>query len=631
MALLRDLRESLFGDLSAALLCFILSVLALVSCSHILCIPLAGWPVVLVFLGTCLLYGYRRSAPWQWRGMAAFVGVVLGCFLLNLCLLPTPSNDAELYHYPAIIALFRGWNPVYQSTLEGLTPFIDDPRIHYFHILFQSKGSWYFSFAFFRLTHLLDGGFMLAFLAATIGFCGWRRGFRAWFPGLSDWCGNLFSLLILLSPWCIFSIGDPMSDGIVYHLTVALCGEVLATVKKTTRPAILRLLWLSVLLVSIKFTAIVPAVLIVLALLGITLTRQGLQAVWRTWRMPLLFSGVLLVFLNVSPFITNTLHYASPLYPVIAWGEAKHNITGDFDEMNADRAEMNRLTRWLYAYVSKDLTANYFKRTRHCETWTPKVKAPEGIEGFGPCFRGLFTASCLLALVLAMWHWCKGRRPTGDLWALVILCSALTASSFVLPVKYIGYGRYAFGLYIAAFTLPYLLARLLRLSGRWMAWVFLPAVILLISACRLLYPSLGRLLLLSVQNAVAMEQMLREPQREAIILDPSDRSALKFWLTYTLPKPITYVSKIEKPLHSMHMANFTYTCALMEAPTLPNARMTAVGPGYDWSNYDRAMIASRMKAYIKEDFLPWLRHHPFAYPKAIFTIRKAQWMREFAE
>lgn len=615
----RDLLDGLFEGLDRQLMVFIGVVIGLTALVFLFGGRLGAWilPSSVVVVG-----GLTWLKKGTWRAPALFLGTLFGCFVVSLFLFPTPATDAAAYHYPAIYALAKGWNPIWAGTEVALSDVLGGLCGKLSHITLQSKGTWYFAAACYRCTNIFDSGNALGVLAMVIAGIAWFKGWRMWVPNGSRVLAVGVTVVAIASPWCLFSVGDPMIDGIVYHLTLALLGYVLVFLCVPTRGNVFALLFVGMLMCSMKFTALIPVALALLVCLLGNLWIEGRVGMRRNWLGPALVTAVLALSLNVSPLVTNAARFGSPLYPVVVFGECEPiNLTADFDAQNADRAMMGRFSRWAYAFVSKCAITGYYNAVLGRSDFRPTIQAPEGIEGFGGVFRGVFIAMTLVLLFMVGWQAFKGRLSSPFCLGL-ILYGVLVLSSLLVPIKYVGYGRYVFAFYLSVFIgclLVYVGVRN-RVVGTLLVVVF--AVFIGISSGRLLVPSVGRLVLLSVQNTVVMAHLLNEDRDEAYFLEPKERPALRLWIESVYPGKVRYVETLPAALHVAKIANFTYTCGTRTPVEFPPLRYGA-GSG-EWVNYDRAEIARRLKAYVAQDFLPWLFRHIACYPKAIIVLRWGQ-------
>ncbi len=558
------------------------------------------------------------------RDAVCFVAVTGVVFLFAMLLLPTPSTDGGHYHYPAILALAQGWNPIYEGTNAGLSRFVDIAKLS--HVTVQCKGAWYFAAACMRGSGFFDcGSTMLGVFAMVIAFCWWRRAWRIWHPSFPRGIATVLAIAMTVTPWCLFSIGDPMIDGASSHLLIALVGAALVAIKEKTMDDILGFAWLSVATVSLKLTAL-PLVVLLGAFMLAALARQFGFGIWMKI---FLSAGLLLLTINVSPFVTNTVHHGSPLYPTVTFGKAGENLTADFDEQNADRASMGRLGRWAYAFLSKEGTGLCYRLKTGRQDFRPTVLAPEGIEGFGAVFRGVF--SCMVIILLTLFLTGRARYEKDEKLCLLLL-GVLVLSSFVVPLKYIGCGRYVAGFFVTPYVGALLAARWISRQSVGATCALTVAFFMMFASARLLLPSAGRLALLSVQNVFALDCLAREnPGACAAEFSLPENSALRHWLRAAYPRRVRFVERLSPGLKPFMVANFSYTCGLRESLPLPPVHWTQVQSDSPWVNYDRAAIAKRLASYVKNDFLPWMLRHPFDYFGALMRLRKAQFTAFFKE
>ncbi len=616
-----DLLRSFFGRFESRLMSFMLFVMLGVGIVKLCCINALGFAWWLA-LGSVIIGTWRITR--SGRNVACFVFVTSIAFLFAAILLPTPSTDGGHYHYPAILALAKGWNPIYEGTNAGLSRFVDIAKLS--HVTVQCKGAWYFAAACMRGTGFFDcGSTVLGLFAMVIAFCWWRRAWRIWHPSFPHGVATLLAIATTVTPWCLFSIGDPMIDGASSHLLIALVGATLVAIKEKTIDDVLGVVWLGVATVSLKLTAL-PLVALLGVFVSMALARQFGAGVWMKI---FLSAGLLLLAINASPFITNAVHHGSPLYPTVTFGQAGENLTADFDEQNADRASMGRLGRWTYAFFSKEGTGLCYRLKTGRQDFRPTVLAPEGIEGFGAVFRWVF--SCMTVVVLMLSLAGRARREKDEKLCLLLL-GILVLSSFTMPLKYIGCGRYVAGFFVAPHVGALLAARWVSRETVGAACALAVAVFMAFASARLLLPSAGRLALLSVQNVFALDCLAMEnPGARVAEFSLPENSALRYWLQAAYPGRVRFVDRLSPDLKPFMTANFSYTCGLRESLPLPPVHWTQIQSDSPWVNYDRAAIAKRLASYVKNDFLPWMLRHPFDYFGALMRLRKAQFTAFFKE
>lgn len=134
--------------------------------------------------------------------------------------------------------------------------------------------------------------------------------------------------------------------------------------------------------------------------------------------------------IGASPYVTSSVNYKSPFYPALSLS-AKYpaiDLTGDFNG-NADAMEMGYLARTSYAWFSKSLTEKVCSILYGKPDFAPEFYVCRGCEGFGAFFRVSMVAS-LVALALS-----KKNLAT-------CICLYLVATTFLAPLKYIGFARY---------------------------------------------------------------------------------------------------------------------------------------------------------------------------------------------
>lgn len=403
------------------------------------CIGVWQWwmAVGMVTIGIGLWAKRKAISPWPSLCLWGLFFVVLYLFA-NLFSARAGMDDV-CYHYPAMRLLIEGWNPVTAPTPELLAASmgIDIAELRWLHVLFMSKGVWFFN----SVANLFTGNpYNLTFPLFPFLFvvvCGelWRL-MRS-FPVFVRLLG-----CILLYVWC------PSSNGIV-DATICLAG--IGVVSSMTRclrgesnvwlPMMVFTFWMMVAKQMGLLTCFIFWVVFLL-LLVLKQRKTLLKAV-------LCGSGCTLLFLTVcvTPYITSWIHYEHPFYPAMTKDAERFpvmDITSDFKICNEDAKQMGHFGSFCNAYVSPMLTQAYYKWKLDQESFAPNRYVweqghPGGYSGnleerrftapFPNGMRWKILLSYILFFILA-------KRE------LRLLGFFILAAMFAFPTPYLGYLRY---------------------------------------------------------------------------------------------------------------------------------------------------------------------------------------------
>ncbi|MCE5285878.1 MAG: hypothetical protein LLG02_08535 [Pelosinus sp.] len=340
------------------------------------------------------------------------------------------SFDGEVYHQEAVIKLVHNWNP-FQEQLIKVEADSPDLLNHY------AKGPWIYEAALYKATSAIENTKVFNFLLLSAAFCFTLAALKSQskikYPAL-------FSVLLTLNPVMVYQTLSFYIDGQLGSLLLCFLALAFMITQRRDSYLYIGLVMTIVLLANVKFTGVVYAVCgggLLISWLWSLQQRSRIFPVIKTGLIGLLLAVCLAGF---NPYVTNTLYYGHPFYPLYGAG------TNNMDIMTSNSPKsffiMNRYEKLFYAAFSKSENA--------VELDLPQLKVPFTYEkreveffltatdtrigGFGPLFGGLLIFSALLFLVL--WR----RQRQRGLYAVAV-ASTIFLSAIVNPEAW--WARYA--------------------------------------------------------------------------------------------------------------------------------------------------------------------------------------------
>jgi hypothetical protein len=340
------------------------------------------------------------------------------------------SYDGEVYHQEAVIKLVNEWNPFYEHLRKVET---DSPDLlnHY------AKGPWIYEAALYKATSAIENTKVFNFLLLAGAFCFTLAALKS-YPKIKY--PVLFSVLLTLNPVMVYQTLSFYIDGQLGSLL--LCFMALACMIMLRRDIYLYigLIMTIVLLCNVKFTGVVYAA-----------CGGGLLILW-LWALgqqsrifPVIKTGLIGVFLAVcltgfNPYITNTVYYGHPFFPL--YGAGQNNM--DIMTSNSPKSflTMNRFEKLFFAAFAKSenavgldwpaLKLPFTFEKREIEFFFTATDTR--IAGFGPLYGGMLIVSVLL--LLALWRY---QRQKGLYTAAII--GTVFLSAIINPEAW--WARYA--------------------------------------------------------------------------------------------------------------------------------------------------------------------------------------------
>jgi len=256
------------------------------------------------------IYGERAVLKLYLINIAMLIMVIMfGAFLSNYFY--DISWDGQNYHQEAIVELANNWNPFLDKPINiESNPSINPWLNHY------AKGPWILAAIFYKLTGFIELGKIINILFLLASFIFALRAVSFFLPK-SKYKSILLSLLLALNPVVITQLATFYIDGQLYSvLLIIISVAVLLWVKYNRWDLIIFALSLC-LLVNVKFTALVYAVVIgALYFVALYIFKQKdlMKKVW----LPMFaafFISILVVGFN--PYISNTINKGHPFYPLM--------------------------------------------------------------------------------------------------------------------------------------------------------------------------------------------------------------------------------------------------------------------------------------------------------------------------
>lgn len=354
-----------------------------------------------------------RTALWMFGWIAAAL-VLAG---LNVAY---TNADAASYYRIGTYLLADGWNPLRVTEVDQVSGMVDG-WCRPWPIAFLPRMAWLFGAAFYRWCGFLEVADAFNIIVLFASFLAVGDWLHERF-GLTGWRRIMLTAVFCLSPHVVGGLFGGSFDAAGYSaFLIALA----AADRKKYVPLVLA----AVVMGGLKFTGVVFAVIIFAGALALDL---------RNWRKIVgvgAVSGVLILLLNASPYITSMKNHGGPFYPSHSFiaserfEDARNPITCDIGYMNNDAREIGYLGRFCWAYVSQNLVKAYYRRKTGRADFNPDFRVSAGIEGFGAFFRVL--------LVLSLIGWLFVRNRTINVFLGVIFATVL-----IQPAFYSGIARY---------------------------------------------------------------------------------------------------------------------------------------------------------------------------------------------
>jgi hypothetical protein len=218
------------------------------------------------------------------------------------------SYDGMFYHEPAIIALSKGWNPIYQKAL----PINDQETLSRQLIEGSPKAIWVIEASINKLTENIDAATCLNLIIGLIALIFVYTTLRE--LGLDHISSLTLALLAVLIEITIDQFFSFREDGISYEFLLIALSSIAMLVKQKSRE-----IYFFCLVISLIFLAATKlSNVIVIAPLLIVIIYLATQNHWykqRQFRLSL-GVGVMAAFLLMfNPYITNIYKYRAIDYP----------------------------------------------------------------------------------------------------------------------------------------------------------------------------------------------------------------------------------------------------------------------------------------------------------------------------
>ncbi len=438
-ARLQHVRESNAFGLAFALL-LIPFITVIVSCAGLMLgIAVNKWSVLFALtISSIVAYMSSMTRRGSVLQVLAVWGVCMTLLIGNSLSLVAPQYDDHTYHSPTTILLAKGWNPVLDAMPADIAKAmgIDPQSMLIGHVSTMAHAMHIFDAAMSCATgQVLTGSFFEQLMCIILGLLLWRV-LPLWLPRDSRKKSFAQGLLILILTTFYFLFPGGPTD--------LLCGMFFAIlvvsfeVFRRTSDA-LWLLWACVAgstLCCVKLTGGLTATIVFLVY-GASFAcdwwktgeLSGLRSWWRTTACTVGLVGIL----GFSPYITNWVHYGSPLYPMHTFAVGKQQYNGVSRTFttgcNDDARSMGYFGRFCYAYISKSVTLGSYRYMRSTPDFTPQWEGDVACDGHGVGFR--------VVMVLAITMIAMTRK-----WFLGWAIMATALASLVIPTPFVGYASY---------------------------------------------------------------------------------------------------------------------------------------------------------------------------------------------
>lgn len=338
--------KTLYG-IGSYLLLFLFSLFAIGSLGFVLGFPIhASYFYFGIFSASVILYFLEkkeeRSISWVLIITALSLAIVL-CSLILASLYFDCSFDGQWYHQDALLFLDRGWNPFYDPLIENseASGLVANYVNHY------PKGSWTISAILFKLTHNVEMGKAIHFIAFFCFVCislpYVRRAYSI------NWLqSSLVVLMLAFSPVIAAQWFSHCVDGFLASLLFLFFVLLIQLVSYPSE----KKHWVLagacfILLINVKFTSLVYAALFVLSFLAFVAIRKPslLKSYVLGWTL-LAFVGV--CCFGYPTYVRNYVEKGHPLFPLMG----KNNEGKSISEVQYARNffEMNRFEKFYAAH-----------------------------------------------------------------------------------------------------------------------------------------------------------------------------------------------------------------------------------------------------------------------------------------
>jgi hypothetical protein len=368
---------------------------------------LGAWEFPLAVILSLLLnyFAARHFLPGAYKQMFSHSSVtvllVVVLSVLFSALFYDISFDGQMYHLEPALQMKAGWNPFRKELPANFNQAIW--LNHY------GKGVEGPQATIYALTNLIETTKATNFILVIGSFC-LCLSLLLRINCFSFRKNILFSILLAFNPVSFYQLLSTYVDGQLSSFLLCFIIVACFLYMDINRYYLLLLAGILIIMVNIKFTAIVFAAVFTIGLLVIFLLSRG----WAVFRKLLIVTSLSTAFafgvVGYFPYITNTLHYHDPLYPGIK------AVTKDFSkQMPESFVHRNRFgklfisffahTDNLHVYLDKNppLPLKIPFTVNKTDLYNAAKPFVVLIAGFGPFFSGIFISSLIL-FCLFLWR-----------------------------------------------------------------------------------------------------------------------------------------------------------------------------------------------------------------------------------
>ena len=384
--------------------------------SLLFALPLDAWPLggLTAVLTATAVWALRRTGVRASAASAVSALVVLAGSVVAAAFVMDTSYDGQVYHMLAVDALLRGWNPLYHPEYP------DSVWVEHY-----PKGSWLIAAYICAFVPTIEAGKAINLAAAAGAFFASYALAAQWLakresgkrevarlggvgrsaPRATRAAAFVVAFAAAANPVAAAQLFTYYNDGLLGSLLLMYAASLARFSVARDRGALATAMFAAVVLVNVKFTALVYAALFGAAFAvyeGWRAWSRGRTADWLKAVGALTAAGVVgAAVLGFNPYVTNAVRKGHPFYPVEGKGKIDI-VTANMPEDFIGRSKWDKFYLSLTGRPGSPIRPASSERRSSFWDVRPdefrKLDPDTRVAGFGPYMHWLLLGAALAVL-----------------------------------------------------------------------------------------------------------------------------------------------------------------------------------------------------------------------------------------